>query len=67
VTQTNLDEEEIVRILTLYVQDNNFSLGEAYAPEAVTAVEDRRDFIHGPFQRAFRRIERQEQQSQENQ
>ena len=67
MTQTNLDEEEIVRVLTLYVQDNNLSLGKTYGPEAVTAVEDRRDFIRGPFQRAFRRIERQEQQSQENQ
>jgi hypothetical protein len=40
-----LDEEEIVRILSTYVEDDGLTLGETYGPEAVTVAENMRDVI----------------------
>ena len=35
MAQTSLNEEEIAGVLTLYVQDDGWSLGGTYSPEAV--------------------------------
>jgi hypothetical protein len=39
------DEEEVVRLLSIYLEDDGFTLGEMYGAEAVTAVEAMRDLI----------------------
>src|SRR4029450_9248823 len=45
MAKAGLDEEEVVRLLSIYVEDDGFTLGEMYGAEAVTAVEAMRDLI----------------------
>jgi hypothetical protein len=45
MAKAGLDEEEVVRLLSIYLEDDGFTLGEMYGAEAVTAVEAMRDLI----------------------